>query len=218
MMSTHALFDGLSTSEVSDALDSLGVEGALLGLKPLSKSCRMVGPAFTITYAPYDKAPSTFQTAANYIDDVPAGSVIVIDNQGKEEMTVWGGILTHTALQKKIAGTLVYGAARDLAVIQSTHYPILAKGVTMRSGKNRVRMVAKQKPVHIQGIQIEPGSMVFSDLNGAVVIPKHLLKEVLNRAKQIKVNEDKILKSIQEGTSLEASRKRHHYAMPWKRD
>lgn len=71
---------GYSTAEIADALDGCGVEGALLGMKPLTGGMKLIGPAYTIKYLPYEMTPSAFSPAANYIDSVPANSIIVIDN------------------------------------------------------------------------------------------------------------------------------------------
>jgi regulator of RNase E activity RraA len=49
----------------------------------------------------------------DYIDDVPPGSVIVLDNGGRDNATVWGDILTEVAHNKGIAGTLIDGVNRD---------------------------------------------------------------------------------------------------------
>jgi len=66
-------------------------------------------------------------TAGDYLDDVHAGDV-VLDNQGRLDCTVWGGILTRLAARKGIAGTVVNGVARDTAVADDLGYPLFARG------------------------------------------------------------------------------------------
>jgi len=84
----------LPTAAISDALDREGIPGALEGLVPLSDEFRAAGPAFTIRYAPTDSAGGT---VGDFLDEVPPGAVIVIDNDGRRDVTVWGGIMTEVA-------------------------------------------------------------------------------------------------------------------------
>jgi regulator of RNase E activity RraA len=48
---------------------------------------RMAGRAWTLLYGPAANPPGT---VGDYIDDVPSGSVIVLDNGGRDNATVWG--------------------------------------------------------------------------------------------------------------------------------
>lgn len=208
------------TASVSDALDSLGVEGALLGLKLVSSNFnqKMVGPAFTVKYEPYQVAPEEFKNAGNYIDEVPANSIIVIDNGGKNHCTSWGGILTQVAINKNIAGTVVNGAVRDIAKIEKSGYPVFSKATYMRSGKNRVYKSAQQVPIKIGEVCIKPGDVIFADVDGVVVIPQKLLNQILTLVKNISYNETKILTYINNRMSLQDARKKCNYHTPWEKD
>ena len=204
-----------TTSEVADALDAFGIDGCLFGIKPLSPNSRLLGPAFTIKYESYPEKPSQHQGAADYIDDVPEGAVIVIDNAGKTDCTTWGEILTRVAIQRHIQGTLVFGAIRDAAYIRETNYPLFCCDTYMRSGKNRVRMVKKQTAVVIQGVVIHPDDVLFADENGAVVIPASRFNEVMNKVQAIRKTEDKIIAAVSSRMSLAEARKKYHYERPW---
>lgn len=72
-------FKTLSTPEISDALDRLGLPGSALGVAPIATGRRMAGRAFTPRYGPADLVPGT---VGDYIDDVPVGHVVVLDNGG----------------------------------------------------------------------------------------------------------------------------------------
>lgn len=205
----------LDTAEISDALDSCGIEGALLGIKPLVNGAKMAGPAFTVKYETHQEKASEFKNAGNYIDVVPAGSVIVIDNNGREDCTTWGDILTKVAVMRHISGTVVNGAVRDIKTIRQKNYPLYAGAVYMRSGKNRVFKSDQQCEITIQNIRIRPGDIIFGDDNGVLVIPKEHLREILKKANNIKLTEMKILDSVKSGMALEDARKQHRYDQPW---
>ncbi|MBL7480694.1 isocitrate/isopropylmalate family dehydrogenase [Legionella bononiensis] len=204
-----------STSEISDALDACGIEGALLNIKPLTPGLKLVGPAYTVQYKPNKSKSSTFKNAANYIDQVPPNSVIVIDNHGQNDCTVWGDILTQVALQNHIAGTVVHGAVRDVKKIRNVTYPLFCTDVFMRSGKNRVHKAGEQCSLTINKVLINPGDIIVADDNGVIVIPIHWLTEVIDKVQNIKSTEDKIKSAVQSGSTLKKARTRFHYDQPW---
>ena len=205
----------LNTTEVSDALDSLKIKGALHGLKSLQEGTKLIGSAFTVEYVAYEEKPDDFKPAADYIDEVPEGAVIVIDNKGRKDCSTWGNILTETALYKKIAGTVVFGAIRDANPIKKLNYPLFHKAITMCSGKNRVYKKSQQTPLVIEGVIIRPGDLIFADENGVLVIPEEFVHEVMQRAKNIKITEEKIIKAVLEGMTLAEARVLYHYNKPW---
>ncbi|MEU9387823.1 isocitrate/isopropylmalate family dehydrogenase, partial [Streptomyces sp. NPDC048279] len=133
----------LDTASVSDALDSLGIPGVLAGIGARVPGARTAGLAYTVTYQPVDHRPDQgFRNAANYLDDVPAGSFVVVDNGGSTACTNWGSLLTAVARSRGVRGTALHGSARDLAEIRAAGYPLFSTGVTMVSGKNRVELAA----------------------------------------------------------------------------
>ncbi|KGP62795.1 dimethylmenaquinone methyltransferase [Legionella norrlandica] len=204
-----------NSAEISDALDACGIEGALLNIKPLTRGMKIAGPAYTIQYLPREKKEAVFQNAANYIDKVPEHSVILIDSNGQNDCTVWGDILTQTAMRNHIEGTVVHGAVRDIESIQATNYPIFCTGVYMRSGKNRVYKANEQCPLSINGVTINPDDIIFADDNGVLVIPKYSILEVWSKVQTIKLTEDRIKAAINSGSTLEQARKDYRYDQPW---
>ncbi len=215
MMKSLARLRAFNSAELSDALDAHGVEGALQHIKPITLGTQLIGPAYTVKYLPYDKKQEEFHHASDYIDEVPADSVIVIDNDGREDCTVWGGILTQVAVMKNIAGTIVHGAVRDLQIIREVRYPLFCRNIYMRTGRNRVYKSAEQCPLDIKGVVIRPGDIIFADDNGVLVIPWHLLDEIIEKAHNIRLTEQNILDSVRSGSSLEDARKNHRYNTPW---
>lgn len=207
----------LDTAAVSDAMDSLGINRALLGILPRVEGAKMAGPAHTVQYEPITDAPATFQNAGNYIDDVPAGCVVVIDNGGNTACTNWGDILTRKAVQQHIAGTVINGSARDIETIRTLEYPLFTRGIYMVSGKNRVRIKATNVPVEIGGVTVLPGDWIFADDNGVVVIGVDHLQDVIERAENVNATELGIIEAITRGQSLVSARESHGYSTPWEK-
>ena len=198
----------LSTPTVSDALDRLGIAGQALGIKALDESLSMAGRAFTLLYQPVDIDGGT---VGDYIDDVEPGSVLVLDNAGRMDATVWGDILTLMADRRGMAGTVIDGVCRDTARARELGYPIYARGHWMRTGKDRVKMVATQVPVAIGGILVSPGDAVLGDADGVVVLPRSREREILAAALAIEQAEESIRASVLSGSRLDEARKNRGY-------
>ena len=198
----------LDTTSLSDAMDRLGIAGQCLGIKPLDHRFRLAGRAYTILYGPAGKPPGT---VGDYIDDVPPGSVVVLDNGGRENATVWGDILTWVAHSRGIAGTVIDGACRDVALSHELSYPIYSRSYSMRTGKDRVQVEGTNVPVNIGDARVHPGDLLRGDADGVVVIPKAHEDQVLQIAEEIDAVEDRIRRAIKEGKSLAEARKEHGY-------
>jgi 4-hydroxy-4-methyl-2-oxoglutarate aldolase len=198
----------IDTTALSDALDRLGIPGQCLGIKPLDSRFRLTGRAFTLLYGPAGVPPGT---VGDFIDDVPEGNVIVIDNGGRENATVWGDILTMVAHRRNIAGTVIDGACRDTNLSRETGYPIFSRSYSMRTGKDRVQLEATNGPVNIGDARVLPGDILRGDGDGVVVIPQAHEDRLLTIAEEIDATEQKIRQAVLEGLRLTDARKRYGY-------
>jgi regulator of RNase E activity RraA len=198
----------LDTTSLSDALDRLGIPGQCLGIKPLDHRFRMTGRAFTILYGPAGSPPGT---VGDYIDDVPPGSVIVLDNGGRENATVWGDILTWVSNRRGIAGTVIDGACRDTHLSLELGYPIYSRSYSMRTGKDRVQVEGMNCAVNVGDARVHPGDILRGDSDGVVVIPKEHETKVLAAAEEIDSIENQIRKYVNDGMTLTEARKQLGY-------
>jgi 4-hydroxy-4-methyl-2-oxoglutarate aldolase len=198
----------LDTATLSDALDKLGIAGQCYRIKPRSGSFRMAGRAWTLLYGPAANPPGT---VGDYIDDVPPGSVIVLDNGGRDNATVWGDILTEIAQRRGIAGTVIDGVCRDVALCTSIGYPVFSKDHWMRTGKDRVQVEATNVTVNIGDARVQPGDIVRGDADGVIVIPKQHEAQVLATAEAVELAENAIREAVRGGMRLDEARKQHRY-------
>ena len=205
----------LDTATLSDALDKHGINGQCYRIKPRSTDSRMTGRAWTLLYGP---AGVPAGTVGDYIDDVAPGSVVVLDNGGRDDATVWGDILTEVAHAKGIAGTLIDGVNRDVALSLRLGYPIYSRDHWMRTGKDRVQVEATGVAVNIGGVRVCPGDLVRGDADGVVVIPQAHEDAVLETAETVQRAEDAIRASVRAGMSLRDAREQHRYHQLQTRD
>ncbi|HWQ09899.1 MAG TPA: RraA family protein [Holophaga sp.] len=199
-----ACFTGLDTPAVSDALDKLGLPGQALGIMPLADyTGTVVGPAFTVGYVP---AGTPAGTVGDFIDDVAEGDVVVIDNGGRADCTVWGDILTQYAGLRGIAGTVIDGVCRDVNRALADGYPLFTAGRFMRTGKDRVEVGSVNAVVGIGTVRVAPRDIVVADANGVVVVPRARAREVADLARQIEAVEAAIRERLVQGATIREAR------------
>ncbi|RBH57566.1 MULTISPECIES: RraA family protein [Pseudomonas] len=199
-----ALFEGLDTPGVSDAMDKLGLPGQCLEIAPLGNYSQViVGPAFTVHYVTASVPPGT---VGDFIEDVAPGDIVVIDNGGRTDCTVWGDIMTQYAGARRIAGTVIDGVCRDVNKALGDGYPIFSKGRFMRTGKDRVQVQSVNQPVSIGSARVCARDIVVADANGVVIVPRARAVEVAACARQIETVEAEIRALISQGKTLKEAR------------
>lgn len=198
----------LDTASLSDAMDRLGINGQCYRIHPRSSDFRMAGRAYTLLYGPAGKPAGT---VGDFIDDVPPGSVLVLDNGGRDNATVWGDILTEIAHRRGIAGTVIDGICRDVAMCLKLGYPVYSRGHWMRTGKDRVQVEATQVAVNIGDVRVAPGDLLKGDADGVVVLPREHEAAILDLAESIEEAEDRIREAVRAGERLDEARARFRY-------
>ena len=204
----RAAWTQLGTSTISDALDAMSIVGQCSGLFPLDRCTSLVGRAFTVSYVP---AQGTAGTVGDYIDDLGPGQVVVLDNKGRTDATVWGEILTATAHQRHVEGTVIDGVCRDSEASLRVGYPIFARGRWMRTGKDRVVADAYDIPVIIGGVRVSPGDLLVGDADGVVCVPAEHVCEVLDVGLRIARAEERIREAVASGEPLASARRAYKY-------
>ena len=205
----------LDTATLSDALDRLGIVGQCSGIAACDPGFRLAGRAFTLLYGPAASPPGT---VGDYIDDVPPGSVIVLDNGGRTDVTVWGDILTEIAHRRGLAGTVIDGTNRDVALCRELRYPIFSRHTWMRTGKDRVQVEATGQPVTVGGARVAAGDLLRGDADGVVVIPREHEQRVLDAAREIHDAEQNIRAAVRAGARLDDARRQFRYHQLQSRD
>ena len=193
---------------VSDAMDRIGIPCGLLGIKPVVSGVSLCGRAFTVRYIPCGQVKGT---VGDFLDDVPAGDVVVIDNGGRLSCTVWGDLMSITASRNHVAGTVIDGVCRDIPTIEKLRYPIFTKGTYMVTGKDRVEVEAINVPDTVSGLRIQPGDVILADDTGAIAIPAEAAEHVLAVASEIAAKEALIEEKLAQGASLKEARAQVQY-------
>jgi 4-hydroxy-4-methyl-2-oxoglutarate aldolase len=198
----------LETATLSDALDRLGLDGQCRRIQARRDDFAAAGRAFTVQYGPAGRPAGT---VGDYIDDVEPGGIVVLDNRGREDVTVWGDILTEIAHRRGIAGTVIDGVCRDVSLCRALGYPVFSRAHWMRTGKDRVQVEAMGITVSIGEARVSPGDLLRGDADGVVVLPKAHEDRVLEAAEEIHATEERIRAAVREGMRLDEARRAFGY-------
>jgi regulator of RNase E activity RraA len=127
-----------------------------------------------------------------------AGDVLVVDNQGKADVALWGEITTAEAQRKGLAGLVVEGNVRDIEGIRSRKFPIFARGTVPRVvGRSSLGEV--NVSIQCGGVMVRPGDIVVGDADGVVVVAREKADAVLRLTLDIVDYENRLLKKILRG-------------------
>jgi 4-hydroxy-4-methyl-2-oxoglutarate aldolase len=203
----------LSTTNVSDALDALGLKGSTFGVRPLWETAgKVLGRAVTlkITAAGLTKSSGT-HLGISAIESADKGDVIIIDNGGRLDTSCWGGILANGAKQKGISGVVVDGAIRDLDDCVEIQFPAYARGTVVATARGRIMEEATNVMIQFAGVQVRPGDVVMGDRSGVVIIPQEKLDQVIEKAEVFLGKEEQMIAEIRSGAGILAVDKKFNY-------
>lgn len=192
----------LATSNLSDALDKLGLRGAVIGIVPQWGRTRVIGRAVTIRMTAAGAVESKAHLGVDAIAASAPGDVIVIDNRGDLRNNCWGEILSMGALKQGVSGVVVDGAVRDVDACEDFGFPVHARGTVPVTARGRIVQEAWNLPIRLGDIAVRPGDVVVADVNGVVAIAVEQLERVLDAAEAIFAKEMQMVEALRAGRSI----------------
>lgn len=204
-MSNSSLLDrfaALDSAAVSDALDQLGLPCGVGGIRPVWGPAAVVGFAVTVGLEPRTEGPAGAHIAATAVEISDDQSVIVVDNQGRTDVSCWGGILSLGAVQRGVRGVVADGVCRDVAEARELGFPVFSRGSIPVTARGRLQQRSASEPVSVAGLAVEQGDVVVADETGLVVVPRDRAEEVAEIATAIVARERAIADEVRAGTPL----------------
>ncbi|HVA13746.1 MAG TPA: hypothetical protein VNF99_10890 [Stellaceae bacterium] len=192
----------LDSCAVSDAMDRLGLPGAVTGIAPRSARQRIAGRVRTVKLEAARGRTATRHLCTAAIEAAEAGDVIVVEQKSGIDAAGWGGILSIGAQAKGIAGVIVDGPARDIDEASELGFPVYARSATARTARGRIIEVATGAAVTIGDITVVPGDCALADSSGVVFIPAAELERVLAEAERITAREGAMAKAARAGDPM----------------
>jgi regulator of RNase E activity RraA len=192
----------LDTCAVSDALDRLGLKGAVIGIRPLWPCPRIAGRAVTVKIKPAGLEKPKQHLCTPAIAAATPTDVIVVDHGGRTDVAAWGGLLSLAAQTKKIRGVIVDGAARDVDESREMEFPVFGRAAVQVTARGRVMQESFNEEIEFAGVQVHPGDLVIADMSGVVFIPRAKEQEVLTQAEALAASETRMAEAIRTGRSV----------------
>jgi 4-hydroxy-4-methyl-2-oxoglutarate aldolase len=192
----------LSTTNLSDALDKLKINGAVIGIRPFFGKPKVIGAAVTIKITAAGKVQSKHHLGIEAIASAQKGDVIAIDNCGDIKNNCWGEILACAAKTKGVSGVIIDGAARDVDMCEEMDFPVFARNVVPITARGRIVQEDFNCLIRLGDVRVRPGDIIIGDINGVVVIPPEKIEEVVKEAEQIMEKEESMKKDILAGMDI----------------
>lgn len=192
----------LDACAVSDALDRLGLPGAVLGIGPLWPCPRIAGRCVTVKIKPAGLERSRQHLCTSAIAAAAPTDVIVVDNGGRVDVAAWGGLLSLAAQIKKVRGVIVDGACRDVDESRELGFPVYGRTAVQVTARGRIVQQSFNEEISFAGVQVHPGDLVIADGSGAVFVPRAREMDVIVQAEALAQREAVMADAIRRGRSV----------------
>jgi regulator of RNase E activity RraA len=193
-------------------MDKMGLQNQFLPpyLAPLSDNMVVAGRAMTVLEADVFSAVDTgsanpisakpFGLMLEALDSLKPGEVYICTGSSPS-YALWGGLMSIRAMQLGAAGSVLDGYVRDTREILELGYPIMARGRYAQDQGPRGKVIDFQVPIRIGGAHVNPGDIIFGDIDGVLVIPKAVESEVIRLSLEKVRGESAVRKALEKGMS-----------------
>lgn len=202
----------LFVAVVGDIMDKLGFYHQFLPptIRPLDPKMVVIGRAMTVLEADY--LPDEHNSSSNPILSQPFGLMLdALDNVrpnevytctgGSPNYALWGELMSTRALTLGATGAVMNGYARDTHGILDLGFPTFCFGSYAQDQAPRGKVIDYRVPIEMNGTKINPGDIIFGDVDGVCVVPQEAEEDVFNGAIEKARGEKTVRKAIEAGMS-----------------
>lgn len=164
-----------------DMIDTLGHYNQYLPreIQSMRPGDVIVGRAYPTVicdvYGPQEKPLGELTSA---VDNIKEDEIYIVTG-GNYRCCYFGEIMTATIKSKGAVGAIIDGYHRDTNFVLEQDFPVFSRGRDARGSGHRNLVIRYRVPVDIGGVWIEPGDLIFADIDGVVVIPKKIEEEAV---------------------------------------
>jgi len=207
-ISLESQFLKYPTSMISDALDELGINGAISGMSAQRyDQGRIAGRALPVKFKKKSADPEAWRFGGGVgkpleqvLKTMSSGQIVVMDLDGTVNATAWGGLASKLAQKKGVLGTIMHGTCRDLEEIRECGYPVWAIGVCPRRSRNDFTFGSINEPIFVTDVKICKNDIIVADQSGVVCVPENKINEVLALLEKVShqesILEDQVLRNV----------------------
>ena len=190
---------------VGDILDALGFRHQFLSraIQPLAPEMVVVGRALPVLHRdlePGESEEKPFGLMLDALDDLKPGEVYFATG-GSPDYALWGELMSTRAMHLGAAGAVLDGSSRDTHGILKLKFPTFAHGRYSQDQKGRGTVIDFRVPVESGAVKVNPGTILFGDIDGVLAIPLEAEKDVLRQALEKIDKENQVRVAIENGMS-----------------
>jgi len=203
---TLDLFQTVRTSDVTDALDSMGLQERYEmdpTLRPLYPGIRFAGLAHTMeynisadklspmSYEEFDERQYKPGPEGLWHEAGPYGApdeVLVIDAK-RTRAGILGSNNTLMARTKGTVGFIIDGTCRDTGECILQRTPAFCSVRSPAHPMGRLQVISDNQPIVCAGVPVNPGDVIIADDDGVVVVLQGIAGEVARRASLIQAKD-----------------------------
>lgn len=106
-------------------------------------------------------------------------------------------------------GAVLDGYYRDTKELIRMNFPTFGYGSYGQDSAPRYKVHDFRVPIEIGTVQIQPGDIIFGDIDGVCIVPQEAEREVFSMALEKACGEKLVKKSLEAGMSAVAAYKEH---------
>lgn len=200
----------LFTAVVGDVLDAAGSTRQFLPpqIKPLDATMMVAGRAMPVL-----EADCHGETVAASGERQPFGLMfealdalqpndVYICTGSSPNYALWGELMSTRAIKLGAAGAVLDGFSRDTRGILRLGFPTFSHGTYAQDQRVRGRVIDFGCPIQfVNGVVVEPGDIVFGDVDGVVIIPRKDERDIIQAALDKARGENRVRSAIEAGMS-----------------
>jgi regulator of RNase E activity RraA len=210
----------LFTCVVGDVMDRMHLVHQFLPpqIRPLRQDMVLIGRAMPVLSG--DVFEESIEGSANKLSAKPFGLMlealddlrpneIYINTGSSPRNALWGELLSTRALKLGARGAVLNGYVRDTRPILSMNFPVFSFGSYGQDAGPRYKVYDFRIPVEIQGVRVNPGDILFGDIDGVLVVPADAETEVFTKALEKARGEKVVRRELESGSSAVAAFKKY---------
>lgn len=199
----------LFTAVVGDVMDKMGYTSQFLPpkIKPLNPDMILIGRAMPVLEADcFEEIANTnnplmekpFGLMMEALDDLKEDEIYICAG-ASPSYALWGELISTRAMKLKASGAVVDGYSRDTNGILALNFPTFSYGSYAQDQAPRGKVIDWRCKIKIGNVMVEPGDIVFGDIDGVCIVPKGIETDVFTAAIEKVRMENKVRKAIENG-------------------
>ena len=193
-------------SAIHDVLREMGHGNCVLPpeIQALERGQKLAGEIYTISGS-IDQTLSRHESLllwSQVLSKVPGGKVLICQ-PNTHAVALMGELSARALMVKGTKGYLMDGHCRDVEEIIDAGFPVFCRLTTPADIVERWKYNSLGNPITIGTVTIRSGDYIIADMDGAVIIPKEVIEDVVSKTEDVMATESEMRLAILDGMDPE---------------